>query len=188
MKTKKIILTLILISILSCQNGKKDSETKVELKNQKLEIKSNNDSSENIDFKNVVFRNITELEKYKGFEKISAEVLSRSDKALVYLQKDSLKVLVLERIIKNSSPRPNYMILDEVTFISNSSEEYLALTSCELTQNPKSEIIFSLVKDEDVEYFEKIFKSWVIDLEKEVFREIESKEVKCYNIHYGYDG
>ena len=178
----------------SCQKGKKTSETKtdskIELKNQNSDTESNSENNENLKThsESVTFRNITELEKYKGFEKVSGEVLSRSDKALVYIQKDSLKVLILERIIKNSSPKPNYSILDEVSFISKNSEKYIALTSCELIENSQNEVIFSLVEDEDVEYFKTILKSWVIDLEKEVFKEIKSKKVKCNNIHYGYDG
>jgi hypothetical protein len=192
MKIEKIITILVLILTFSCQNGKKTSETKtdskIELQNSKTV--SNPETNENIknQSESVTFRNITKLEKYKGFEKVSGEVLSSSDKALVYIQKDSLKVLILERIIKNSSPKPNYSILDEVTFISENSENYIALTSCELIEKSENEIIFSLVEDEDVEYFKKVLKSWVIDLEKEVFKEIESKKVKCYNIHYGYDG
>jgi hypothetical protein len=194
MKIEKIIIILVLILTFSCQKGKKTSETKtdskIELKNQNSHTESNSENNEDLinHSESLTFRNITELEKYKGFEKVSGEVLSRTDKALVYIQKDSLKVLVLERIIKNSSPKPNYSILDEVTFISKNSENYIALTSCELIENSQNEIIFSLVEDEDVEYFKTILKSWVIDLEKEVFKEIESKEVKCNNIHYGYDG
>ena len=194
MKIEKIIIILVLILTFSCLKGKKPSETKtdskIELENQNSDTESNSENNENIKphSESVTFRNITDLEKYKGFEKVSGEVLSRSDKALVYIQKDSLKVLILERIIKNSSPKPNYSILDEVTFISKNSENYIALTSCELIENSQNEIIFSLVEDEDVEYFKTILKSWVIDLDKEVFKEIESKDVKCNNIHYGYDG
>ncbi|CAM1344181.1 hypothetical protein [Tenacibaculum amylolyticum] len=192
MKFEKIITILFLILAFSCQNGKKKSETKTdsrtELENSKTI--SNPENNENIkkQSESITFRNITKLEKYKGFEKVSGEVLSRSDKALVYIQKDSLKVLILERIIKNSSPKPNYSILDEVIFISKTPKNHIALTSCELIEKSENEIIFSLVEDENVEYFKKVLKSWVIDLEKEVFREIESKKVKCYNIHYGYDG
>jgi hypothetical protein len=191
---EQIIIILVLILTFSCQKGKKTSEkktdSKIELKNQIIETESNSENNENLknQSESVTFRNITELEKYKGFEKVSGEVLSRSDKALVYIQKDSLKVLILEKIIQNSSPKPNYSILDEVTFISENSENYIALTSCELIENSENKIIFSLVEDEDVEYFKKVLKSWVIDLEKEVFKEIESKKVKCNNIHYGYDG
>ncbi|TDY14183.1 hypothetical protein [Meridianimaribacter flavus] len=194
MKTIKSILVLILFLTFSCQQEKKSQErntdSKIELdkNNSETEPKSDNNSTSKKNSENVTFRNITELEKYKEFEKVSGEVLDRSDKALVYLQKGNIKVLILKKIIKNSSTRPNYSILDEVTFTSKNSENYIALTSCKLIKNSKKEIIFSLVEDEDVEYYKKILKSWVIDLEKEVFKEIKSEEVECYNVHFGYDG
>jgi hypothetical protein len=107
---------------------------------------------------------------------------------LVYIQKDSLKVLILEKIIKNSSPKPSYSILDEVSFIFENSDQYIALTHCELIENPDDKIIFSLVKNEEVEYFNKILKTWIINLNENKFKEIETGKVKCINEWFGYDG
>ncbi|SEC78051.1 hypothetical protein SAMN04489761_3558 [Tenacibaculum sp. MAR_2009_124] len=169
MKTENIIIILVLILTFSCQKGKKKSESKtdskIELEKENSEKKFNSDTkpiSKN-DSENVTFRNITDLEKYNGFEKVSAQVLGNSDKALVYIQKDSLKVLILEKIIKTSSPKPNYSILDEVNLIFKNSDQYVALTQCELIENPNERMVFSLVENEDVEFFDKILKTWFID-------------------------
>ncbi|MDA9070986.1 hypothetical protein N9K09_02505 [Flavobacteriaceae bacterium] len=196
MRTEKIIIILVLILTFSCQKEKKESESKtdskIELEKEKSEtefksVSDTNPISKN-DSENVTFRNITDLEKYNGFEKVSAQVLGNSDKALVYIQKDSLKVLILEKIIKNSSPKPNYSILDEVNLIFKNSDQYVALTQCELIENPNERMVFSLVENEDVEFFDKILKTWFIDLKENKFKEIESKKVKCENEWFGYDG
>ena len=168
MKNEKIIIILILLVSFSCQNNRKtkpDSTPKIE------KISSNSESStetiiEEKNNINPVFRNITDLEKYKGFKKVSAQVVGDSNKALVYIEKDSLKVLVLEKIIKTSSPRPNYMVLDEVSLVfeNSNSKQYIALVQCELIENSLEKNIFSLVENEEVEFFNNILKSWIIDL------------------------
>ena len=188
MKKEKLTLILLLILIFGCQEVKNSSESK---SSEKKEIfKTHTDSTKNliINSEKNIYRNITELEKYKGFEQVSAQVLGSSNKALVYIQKDSLKVLILEKIIKNSSPKPNYSILDEVNLIFINSEQYIALTHCDLIENPDEKMVFSLVVDEDVEYFDKVLKSWNIDLKENKFKEIETKKVKCLNEWFGYDG
>ncbi|MDG4717229.1 hypothetical protein [Winogradskyella marincola] len=194
MKTTKSIIILVLFLTLSCQQEKKSSErntdSKIELgkNNSEAEPKSDNNSISKTNSENAIFRDITELEKYNGFKKISGQVLGNSDKALVYIQKDSLKVLILEKIIKNSSPKPNYSILDEVSLTFENSDQYIALTHCELIENPDEKIIFSLVENDEVEYFDKILKTWVIDLNENKFKEIETDKVKCLNEWFGYDG
>ena len=194
MKTAKTIIFLILILTFSCQKGKKTSKIKTESKIESEKEKSNsefnsdgNSNSKN-DSKNVTFRNITDLKKYNGFEKVSAQVLGNTNKALVYIQKDSLKVLILEKIIKNSSPKPNYSILDEVNLIFKNSEQYIALTQCDLIENSNEKMVFSLVENEDVEFFDKVLKTWFIDLKENKFKEIETEKVKCVNEWFGYDG
>ena len=196
MKNAKTIIIIFLILTFSCQKGKKTleikSDSKIELEkeksNSKLKLKSNRNQNSKIDSKNVTFRNITDLKKYNGFEKVSAQVLGNSNKALVYIQKDSLKVLILEKIIKNSSPKPNYSILDEVSLTFENADQYIALTQCDFTENSDDKIIFSLVENEEVEYFEKILKTWIIDLNENKFKEIETTKVKCANEWFGYDG
>ncbi|MEH1009490.1 hypothetical protein VDP25_17260 [Winogradskyella sp. ECml5-4] len=194
MKSAKTIIILVLILTFSCQEGKKTSEiksdSKIELEKEKSNSELNSDRNQNSknDSENVTFRNITDLKKYNGFEKLSAQVLGNSNKALVYIQKDSLKVLILEKIIKNSSPKPNYSILDEVSLTFKNKDQYIALTQCDLIENSDDKIIFSLVENEEVEYFEKILKTWIIDLNENKFKEIETTKVKCVNEWFGYDG
>jgi len=194
MKSAKTIIILVLILTFSCQKRKKTSEiksdSKIELEKEKSNSELNSDRNQNSknESENVTFRNITDLKKYNGFEKLSAQVLGNSNKALVYIQKDSLKVLILEKIIKNSSPKPNYSILDEVSLTFKNEDQYIALTQCDLIENSDDKIIFSLVENEEVEYFEKILKTWIIDLNENKFKEIETTKVKCVNEWFGYDG
>jgi len=178
----------------SCQQEKKKSESKtdskIELEKENMETVFNSDTnsiSKN-GSENVTFQNITDVPKYNGFKQVSAQVLGNSDKVLVYIQKDSLKVLILEKIIKNPPFITSYSILDEVNLIFNNSDLYVALTQCKLIENPNERMIFSLVEDEDVEFFDKILKTWFIDLKENKFKEIESKKVKCENEWFGYDG
>lgn len=96
--------------------------------------------------------------------------------------------LVLEKIIKNSSPKPNYSILDEATLTFKNSKQYIALTPCDLIENPNDKIIFSLVEYEDIEYFNKILKTWIIDLKENKLKEIETNKVKCINEEFDYGG
>ncbi|GLU43602.1 hypothetical protein [Allomuricauda sp. NBRC 101325] len=194
MKTIKIIIILVLFLTFSCQQEKKplernaDSKIELDKNNSETKPKSDTNSISKKNSENAIFRDIPELEKYYGFEKISGQVLGNSDKALVFIQKDSLKVLILEKIIKNSSPKPNYSILDEVSLIFKNSDQYISLTQCDLIENPDDKIIFSLVENEEVEYFDKILKTWIIDLNENKFKEIETDKVKCLNEWFGFDG
>ena len=85
----------------SCQQEKKSSErntdSKIELdkNNSEAESKPDNNSISKKNSENAIFRDITELEKYNGFEKISGQVLGNSDKALVYIQTVSYTHLTL---------------------------------------------------------------------------------------------
>ncbi len=179
MKTKILIINALLILIIGCEQKRNNPivkpDSKVEITEKKAKV-------------DLIFRDIIELEEYKGFEKMSGQVLSGTDLVLEYIQKDSLKVLILEKIVKNSTPKPNYSVLDKVSFISENSDQYIALTRCDFIENSDEKIIFSLVKDEDTEYFDKILKTWIIDLNENKFKEIETEKVKCFNEWYGYDG
>ena len=207
MKTVKLTIILLSILIFSCQKNSKKSEilntetnslstlndsSEIKIKKEIKKIETDTVSNLNHSSENTIYRNITELKKYNGFEKVSGQVLGNSNKALVYIQKDSLKVLVLEEIIKNSSNEVNYSILDEVHLIfkSESSDQYIiALTECDLIENPDDEMIFSLVENnEDNEVSDKVLKTWIIDLNQGEFKEIKTEKVKCIDIWFGYDG
>lgn len=167
----------------------KDSENKKEI--QKVE-KTSDISDLNQSPEQKVYRNLTDLKKYNGFEKISGQILgdSNSGITLAYIKKDSLNVLVLEEIIRTNSNKVNYSILDEVHLIFKSSDQsYVALTECDLLENPDDRIIFSLVennKDNDIS--DKILKAWFIDLNENKFERIESTKIKCIDKWFGYDG
>ncbi|WP_298424511.1 hypothetical protein [uncultured Kordia sp.] len=135
-----------------------------------------------------IYRDITELDAYIGFKLQSGQVLSNSDKALTYIQKDSINVLILEQIIRTDASKANFSILDTVVFINKDAATEIALTSCKLTENHKNELIFSFIKNENTDSYATILKSWIISVSKNVFQKIESKKVTCYNEHYGYDG
>tara|TARA_R110002051_G_scaffold280730_1_gene342383 strand:- start:754 stop:1314 length:561 start_codon:yes stop_codon:yes gene_type:complete len=186
MKIGKIITILVLILTFSCQNTKKDSVIETD-----PNIEINKDIPKTVDTKKGekdVFRKITELEKYKEFEELSGQILGDTDLALAYIQKDSLKVLLLEKVIMDSNGKANFMILDKVNLVVKTSDQYIALTQCDLIQNPDDKMIFSLVEHEEVEFFDKILKTWIIDLNENKFKEIETIKVKCLNEWFGYDG
>ncbi len=135
-----------------------------------------------------IYRDITELEAYKDFTMVSGEVLPDSDKALTYIQKDSIHVLILEEVIQTNTSKVNYSILDEVVFVTEIDKSEVNLTSCELKENHQDELVYSFIIEGEDEDFANILKSWQIDLTKNVFQKIESEKVQCYNVHSGYDG
>ncbi len=192
MKTEKIIIILILILTFSCQKKKKTAEinadSEIELTNEKSNTESEYDT--NVNSQNLTFRNITELNKYDGFTEVVGMVLDGTDKALAYIQKDSLQVLVLEQIIKDNSPKAKFKILDEVQIIADKSKLFSEPADCEITEEPKEKFIFGIVNDQDKEYFEQdhILKVWKVDLTENKFKEIDKEKVKCFNQWFGYDG
>jgi len=192
MKTEKIIIILVLILTFSCQKKKKTTEinadSKIELKNEKSNTESDFDISTNS--QNLTFRNITELNKYEGFTEIVGMVLDGTDKALAYIQKDSLQVLVLEQIIKDNSPKAKFKILDEVQIIADKTKLFSEPADCELIDNPEEKFIFGIINDQEKEYFDQdhILKVWKVDLTDNKFKEINKVKVKCINQWYGYDG
>ena len=71
--------------------------------------------------------------------------------------------------------------------IFKNSDQYVALTEYELIENPNEIMVFNLVQNENVEFFDKKLKTWFIDIKENKFKEIESKKVKCKNEWFGYD-
>lgn len=158
-----ISVLLVLLTILGCHKTKKEETKKI-------------------------YRDITELEAYKDFTIVSGEVLSNADKALTYVQKDSIYVLILEQIIKTNTSKVNYSMLDEVVFVAEIDKTEVNMTSCELKENHQNELIYSFIVEGEDEDFANVLKSWIIDLEKNEFQEIKSEKVQCYNVASGYDG
>ena len=197
MKLKNIIQILLLILALGCIEKKEktlvESQSKIDVK-QKAESKLNESETEdevelNIKLSDTTFRKITDLEKYKGFFKVVGMVLDGTDRTLVYLQKDSLQVLVLEQIIRNNTPKVKFRILDEVEIVADKSILFSEPTDCKLIDDPNKKFIFGLAKSQDKEFFDNdhILKVWEVDLTKDKFKEIESIKVKCFNHWFGYD-
>jgi hypothetical protein len=194
MKTEKIIILLVLILTFGCQKGKKTSEiqtdSKIEVENTISTTKPDSDNLKpKINSENSTYRKITDLDKYNGFSEIVGMVLDGTEKALSYIQKDSLQVLVLEQIIRDNSSKVNFKILDEVEIIADKSKLFSEPTDCKLTDKTDEKFIFGIAKNQDKEYFDKdhILKVWKIDLTENKFIEIESEKVKCFNHWFGYD-
>jgi hypothetical protein len=196
MKTAKFIFILVLILTFSCQKEKKTTETtpdsKTELKPQDSNVESGFDTNltSKVNSENLTYRKITELIKYKGFTKIVGMVLDGTDKALAYIQKDSLQVLVLEQIIRDNSNQVKYEILDEVLIITDKTKLFSEPAHCELIDNPEEKFIFGIINNQEKEYFDNdhILKVWKVDLTDNKFREINKEKVKCFNHWFEYDG
>ncbi|WP_179336282.1 hypothetical protein [Winogradskyella costae] len=195
MKTEKIIIILILTLIFSCQNEKKKSEiitdSKIELGKNISKAESKLDSNLNAknSSENLTFRKITELDKYKEFTEIVGMVLDGTDKALSYIQKDSIQVLILEQVIRDNTSKVKFEILDEVQLVADKSKLFSEPTDCKLTEEPDERFIFGIAKYQEKEYFDKdhILKVWKIDLTDNKFKEIKPEKVKCFNHWFGYD-
>ncbi|MDZ4146720.1 MAG: hypothetical protein U1C58_00400 [Flavobacteriaceae bacterium] len=180
MKTRNLIAISIIILTLSCKESKKQPVSETNKKSEILLIENEDQT---------VYRKITELDKYKGFTEIVGMVLDGTDKALSYLQKDSLQVLVLEQIIRDNPSKVNFKILDEVQLIADKSKLFSEPTDCKMADKSNEKFIFGIAKNQDKEYFDKdhILKVWKIDLTENKFIEIESEKVKCFNHWFGYD-
>jgi len=177
---RNFIVILVLTLSFGCNLKKKEKDVIIELKND-VSLKEENTDN--------IYREITDLEKYAGFTKIVGMVLDGTENALVYLQKDSLQVLVLEQIIKDNPSKVNYKILDEVRLITKKSILFSETTSCDLIENMSERFIFGIAKDQDKEYFDKdhLLGVWKINLSEKKFEPIESERVKCHNHWFGYD-
>ncbi|MGG8496591.1 hypothetical protein ACQY1Q_09255 [Tenacibaculum sp. TC6] len=181
MKTKMELLLIALYILISCN--------KVKDKPEVIEVTPATPKQEKVD--QLVYQDITDLNEYKGFTKVLGMILDGTDKALVYIQKDNLQVLVLEQIIETDTSMPNFKILDKVEVTADSSKLFSELSECELiNEGNNGEFIFGLVNNQEKEYFDTdhILNVWKIDLKNNKFKEIPSKEVKCLNQWFGYDG
>ena len=147
------------------------------------------ESSEGSDKLSKSFQEILDLEAYQSFKKVYGQALGNTDLALTYLQKDSLKVLVLEEIIGRSADGKAYfIILEEVRYIHENSKDYIPLCHCDFKDKKENSFIISLVKDEESEYYKNILKTWMINPKTKSFEEIDPVNVRCLNEWFGYDG
>lgn len=196
MNLRKSLIFLSLLLFVSCQKGKKTSEikedSKIENESQVANTESNSkiNKNSNLDNNGQIFRDITQLEKYKGFTKILGSVLDGTDKAIAYIQKDSLQVLVLEQIIRDNPSKVKYKILDEVRLIADRSKLFSEPTTCKIIDGPDEKFVYGIAIDQDKEFFDinHLIKVWVVNLKEGRFKEIEAAKVECYNHWFGYKG
>lgn len=137
-----------------------------------------------------VYQKITDLEEYKDFTQVSSQLLEETDKVLTLLQKGSIQVLALEQVIKTNSGKPNYTLLREVRISADKTVIFSEPVACEYARRPDIKFIFGIAKKQDKKYFDPdhIIKVWEVDVEKNTFRELEPRAVKCLNHWYGYEG
>ena len=105
MKTKDLLIVLLLILTFSCKTKKSeiksDSKIEIEKKTPKTESYTVTNFNQKKSNENVIFRNITDLEKYNGFEEVSAQILGTRDKASIS-SKRQLKSLDFRKNNKKS--------------------------------------------------------------------------------------
>lgn len=180
MKRKVFIVISIIILGLGCKDNRKQTVPEAEPKNE-LPTTDNKEQ--------LIYREITEVEKYKGFTKVVGMVLDGTDYALSYIRKDSVHVLVLQQIIRDNPSKVNYRILDEVRLIANPSKLFSEPTECKLINKPDENFVFGFARDQDKEYFDidHILKVWKVNLHEKKFREIDPEKVECYNPWFNYD-
>jgi hypothetical protein len=169
---KKLLIILFCVSLLfSCYNER--GYITQELVDSSLHNKE--------------YRELTkEINIFSGFEDFGGTVIDDRDdnrRALGHIKKDSLHIILLEKI--NEGSNPTRQILDTIHFISNSENHYTDLIECEDIKDSNKKLLFGFhFYEEEKEYFDKIVFAWRVNLKDDRLEIIEPKGIKCYNIGY----
>lgn len=139
------------------------------------------------------YLNITEeLKSFSDFEDVGGAIIYRDDNitlSLGHLKKDSLHVILLEKITVGK--RPTKQILDTLNYISPSVNNWTNLNTYTDINNPDRKGIFGFYNREkgkdytNKKYFDKIVFAWQIDLHNSRIELINPEGIKCVNIGYG---
>lgn len=133
-----------------------------------------------------------ELQSFSDFKDVGGAIIYRDDKrvlSLGHLKKDSLHVILLEKISGGKSPTKQ--MLDTLNYISPSENNWTNLNMCTDTNNPDRKGIFGFYEREkgidytNRKYFDKIVFAWQIDLHKSRMELIDPNGIKCMNVGYG---
>ncbi|WP_106792415.1 hypothetical protein [Aquimarina sp. Aq78] len=136
------------------------------------------------------YRDITQFSNFKDFNEMRGMVLNHqknpnSNKGLQHIRKDSLHILILEKIIKVAPRRVAYELLDTVHLIDTISKYDLQLGYCKsINEKDEEKIIFGFGKNSKTEYLDNLVKVWRIDLIKNRFIKLNKNDFKCFNEEY----
>ncbi len=207
---KKIVLTILILTVLtliSCQNKKKE-----ELKNKKVKEQSETITSEQKrpqlaqteeeknestlnkkDSLDITFigKTTKELNKYKFHTCLGAVLESEKYAVAIY----SLNVanchngknkIVIEKFINYyEQGKANFEIIDEFVVTSNFPKKCYSTVVLKLDENKPERNYLIEYEDNSKELLTRIYKLWEINLVKEKFIKIELPEnFKCYNPDY----
>ena len=204
----KIIFTLLFITILSCQNEKKEESKNTESVeqpqtvgteqkspqfskniNEKIEVsqKIKKDSLDNV----LIGKTTQELQKYKFHICLGAVLESEKYAVSIY----SLNVgnchngknkIVFEKFINYyEQGKANFEITDELIVTSNYPKKCHTDIRIKLQENQPEKNYIIEYEDNAKETLTKIYKLWEIDLSSEKFIQVEiPKNFKCNNPDY----
>ncbi len=204
----KIIFTLLFITILSCQNEKKEESKNTESVeqpqtvgteqkspqfskniNEKIEVsqKIKKDSLDNV----LIGKTTQELQKYKFHTCLGAVLESEKYAVSIY----SLNVgnchngknkIVFEKFINYyEQGKANFEITDELIVTSNYPKKCHTDIRIKLQENQPEKNYIIEYEDNAKETLTKIYKLWEIDLSSEKFIQVEiPKNFKCNNPDY----
>lgn len=189
---KKILTYIFLVLTFSCVDSKKKQKTK-ELQTEQKEIIVSESKKTKRTIFDFVFRNIEDLEYFKDFKKNSGTVInyenSKWEYAFIEMQKQSNRIIILERIIETGEPKKKYQILDTIHINNIPENEFISVGVCQDNGRIDSRI-FAIIErvesDFDLEYYSNIKKAWKANLEnKKIEKMSEVTEITCMNESYG---
>lgn len=140
----------------------------------------------------IQFRDITKLSDFKNYEELNETVLdykdNKSEFALVEIQKNNNRVIVLEKIIETGEPTKNFQILDTIQINHLKESEFTYFNTCSedgLYDPGLFTIIEETENDFDLENYTNIKKAWKINTKtKKIEPILNVKRIACLNINF----
>ncbi|WP_127845085.1 hypothetical protein [Psychroflexus aestuariivivens] len=187
---KFLIISILSLLLISCNFSKKndykesptDSEQLIE---KKSKVMNNNSDQNEVELSKIKFQDvIKDIEIFSKFELLNSTIISNEKRrALLHIKKDSLHIILLEKLKNDKSI--TRQITDTIHFISDSEQQYTNLIECENVNNPQTEFIFAFYNyEEEKEYFDNIAFAWKVDLLNDKLLPVDTTGIRCLNISY----
>lgn len=141
------------------------------------------------DFKEKEYRSLTEFEAFKGFVEsggIMIGTFDNIDYAFKHYMKDSIDIIAYEKVIKTSSGKANYTLVDVLEIKGLKENQYISYGLCRMNEKIDSEIIAVYqVDDQESEFYKNVIKAWKVNRLKGKIEPIDINGIDCINEGYG---